>query len=92
MEAAAKLLDFSQPVDVPLLDGTVNFMYGAGTDVQRSAAEKLLLQFQEHPEAWTRVDAILEQSVNQPTKYFALQASGRVLTQRELRFLPSYDI
>lgn len=41
--------------------------------MQRTAAEKLLLEFQEHPQAWTRVDTILEVSQNQPTKYFALQ-------------------
>lgn len=29
--AAAKLLDFSQPVDVPLLDATVSAFYGAST-------------------------------------------------------------
>lgn len=29
--ATAKLLDFSQPVDVPLLDATVAAFYGAST-------------------------------------------------------------
>ena len=41
--------------------------------MQRNAAENLLKQLQEHPEAWTRVDGILEQSKNQQTKFFALQ-------------------
>ena len=31
-DAAAKLLDFSQPFDVPLLDATVNAFYGAGSN------------------------------------------------------------
>lgn len=31
------------------------------------------LLLQEHPEAWTRVDAILESSKNQQTKFFGLQ-------------------
>lgn len=43
--------------------------------MQRVAAEKLLLQFQEHPQAWVRVDSILESSQNPSTKYFALQVS-----------------
>ncbi len=29
---AAKLLDFSQPLDVALLDSTVNAFYGAGSN------------------------------------------------------------
>lgn len=35
----------------------------------------MLKKVQEHPEAWTRVDAILEGSKNQQTKFYALQAS-----------------
>lgn len=54
-------------------------MYGSGNDQQRTAAEKLLLEFQEHPQAWTRVDTILEVSQNQPTKYFALQILENVI-------------
>lgn len=43
--------------------------------VQRVAAEQALKTFQEHPDAWTRVDAILEKAKTQQTKYFALQVS-----------------
>ncbi len=42
---------------------------------QRVAAERLLLQFQEHPQAWQRVDVILTSAQSQATKYFALQVS-----------------
>lgn len=45
------------------------------TPVQRVAAEQALKAFQEHPEAWTRVDSILEKAKTQQTKYFALQVS-----------------
>ena len=41
---------------------------------QRTAAEGVLRKVQEQPEAWTRVDRILELSKNQQTKFFALQA------------------
>lgn len=43
--------------------------------LQRVAAEQALKTFQEHPDAWTRVDAILEKAKTQQTKYFALQVS-----------------
>eukprot|EP00898_Chlorokybus_atmophyticus_P003100 jgi/Chlat1/3791/Chrsp259S00289 len=70
---AEKLLNFSSAFDVPLLDATVNAFYGAGSPQERVAAEKVLRQLQEHPDAWTRVDAILEGSHSQNSKYFALQ-------------------
>lgn len=46
--------------------------------LQRDAAEKVLKAFQEHPDAWTRVDVILEKAKTQQTKYFALQVCNRV--------------
>lgn len=54
--------------------------------LQRQAAEGVLKQFQEHPEAWTRVDAILEGSKNQQTKFFGLQvrAAHPACTQQRL--------
>ncbi|PNH03912.1 Exportin-1 [Tetrabaena socialis] len=77
----AALLDFSKPIDVGLLDATVavSMQSIAGGEQQRNAAEKVLLEFQEHPQAWTRVDTILEVSQNQPTKYFALQILESVI-------------
>ncbi|KAF5832627.1 armadillo-type protein [Dunaliella salina] len=47
--------------------------------MQRVAAEKLLLQFQEHPQAWQRVDVILTTAQSQTTKYFALQILENVI-------------
>lgn len=40
---------------------------------QRTAAEAALKAFQEHPQSWTRVDAILEQAKSEQTKFYALQ-------------------
>ena len=162
----AKLLDFAQPLDVSLLDSTVNAFYGAGSNqevsanaacchtqcvfllwrwyvpqafvppccraapqeavaaegcntvdgqalqqrsqplpcaprhptppaaatrqlpaacslLQRMAAEAVLKAVQEHPEAWTRVDAILEHSKNQQTKFFGLQVRRRWRRRRQ---------
>ena len=36
-------------------------------------AEAALKAFQEHPQSWTRVDAILEQAKSEQTKFYALQ-------------------
>ena len=42
--------------------------------LQRKAAEDILRKLQAMPEAWTRVDSILEKSQSQQAKFFALQA------------------
>lgn len=39
----------------------------------------MLTTFKEHPDAWTRVDTILEFSQNQQTKYYALQILENVI-------------
>jgi hypothetical protein len=41
--------------------------------LQRDMANKILMAFQEHPQAWTRADAILEQSASPSSRFFALQ-------------------
>ena len=40
---------------------------------QRIASEGVLRELQKHPEAWTRVDRILELSQSQQAKFIALQ-------------------
>lgn len=45
--------------------------------LQRAHADKVLVAFKEHPEAWTRVDAILETASNPNTKFIALQVRPR---------------
>ena len=42
----------------------------------------MLNMLKEHPEAWTRVDTILEFSQNQQTKYFALQILEKTIKTR----------
>lgn len=41
--------------------------------MQRIASEGVLRELQKHPEAWTRVDRILELSQSQQAKFIALQ-------------------
>lgn len=85
-EQASKLLDFNQKLDITLLDNIVGCMY-AGIGEQQRVAQEVLTTLKEHPDAWTRVDAILEFSSNQQTKYYALQILEQVIKTR-WRVLP----
>lgn len=49
---------------------------------QQRVAQEILTTLKEHPEAWTRVDTILEFSSNQQTKYYALQILEQVIKTR----------
>lgn len=49
---------------------------------QRASAEKLLKAYQDHPDAWSRVDGILEKASTQQTKFFALQILESVIKFR----------
>lgn len=80
-QAAAQLLDFNQKLDINLLDSVVVSMYAGNGETQRIAQE-VLTTLKEHPDAWTRVDTILEYSTNQQTKYYALQILEQVIKTR----------
>jgi exportin-1 len=45
-------------------------------------AQEVLTTLKDHPDAWTRVDTILEYSSNQQTKYYALQILESVIKTR----------
>lgn len=60
-EQASKLLDFNQKLDITLLDNIVGCMY-TGIGEQQRVAQEVLTTLKEHPNAWTRVDTILEYS------------------------------
>ena len=49
---------------------------------QQRTAQEVLTRLKEHPDAWTRVDTILEFSSNQQTKYYALQILENVIKTR----------
>lgn len=78
---AAALLDFNQKLDIGLLDSVVVSMYAGNGETQR-VAQEVLTTLKEHPDAWTRVDTILEYSCNQQTKYYALQILEQVIKTR----------
>lgn len=78
---AFALLDFNQKLDISLLDSVVVSMYAGNGETQR-VAQEVLTTLKEHPDAWTRVDTILEFSNNQQTKYYALQILEQVIKTR----------
>lgn len=50
--------------------------------LQQKMAQQVLAQFQEHPDAWQRVPAILQQSSNAQTKYIALQILDKLIATK----------
>jgi len=76
-----KLLDFNQKLDIGLLDNVVTAMY-ASAGTEQKMAQEVLTTLKEHPDAWQKVDTILEFSTNQQTKYFALQILESVIKTR----------
>ncbi|CAK8539240.1 unnamed protein product [Lathyrus sativus] len=80
--AAEKLRDFSQPIDVPLLDATVDAFYGTGSSEQRTAADQILRELQNNPDMWLQVMHILQNTHNLNTKFFALQVLEGVIKYR----------
>eukprot|EP01133_Synstelium_polycarpum_P003998 gene3998-4628_t len=67
-----KVLDFSAPLDINLLDNIVRVMYFSTNNQERASASKVLQTFQDHPDSWTKVDGILEYSNSPETKFYAL--------------------
>lgn len=89
IENARSLLDFSGKLDINLLDAVIDCMY-CGQGAQQQIAQQILTTFKEHPEAWTRVDAILEFSKNKETKYYALQILENLIKTR-WKVLPDHQ-
>lgn len=81
LEGAEKLLDFNQKLDINLLDNVIKTMYH-GSGAQQKSAQEVLVKLQNHPDAWQRVDLILEYSTNQETKHYALQILTNVIKTR----------
>lgn len=80
------ILAFDRELDISLLDRVVETFY-AGKGTEQAQAQAVLTQFQEHPDAWSRVDAILERSGNYQTKYLALSVLDK-LVQTRWKVLP----
>lgn len=83
LEQAQSLLNFDSQTtfDVNVLDAVINTMYRGQGDAQRQASEVLNV-LRDHPDAWTKVDGILEYSKCPETKYFALQILEKTIKTR----------
>ncbi|KAJ7752019.1 CRM1 C terminal-domain-containing protein [Mycena metata] len=75
------LLDFSRDFDVSLMDKVAMAFYRS-TGQEQQLAQQVLTQFQEHPDAWTRVPDILERSTFPQAKYIGLQILEKLVTTR----------
>lgn len=76
-----EILNFEQEFNVGLLDRIVHTFYqGSGSEQQQ--AQRILTQFQEHPDAWMRVDTILEKSNVLQTKHIALSILDKLISTR----------
>ncbi|KAH8928357.1 putative CRM1-nuclear export factor, exportin [Atractiella rhizophila] len=75
------ILDFSQPLSVPLLDQVV-YAFFTGKTAERSEAQRVITSFQENPDSWQRVPQILEESNSFQTKYVALQIMEKLIGTR----------
>jgi len=74
------ILDFSQDLDVSLLDRVVTCLFSGGPEHKQ--AQQVLTQFQDHPDSWQRVDQILEKSQSMNTKFLALQVLEKFIQTR----------
>uniref|UniRef100_A0A7S2AWL8 Importin N-terminal domain-containing protein n=1 Tax=Octactis speculum TaxID=3111310 RepID=A0A7S2AWL8_9STRA len=80
-QAAACLLDFTQPFDVRLFEQVV----GIANDPRNSQlvpASHVLVQLQEHPDMWTRADQILEQATHPSARFIGLNILGDAIRTR----------
>nr|SZF06510.1 Exportin-1 [Psoroptes ovis] len=81
LESANQLLNFNGVFDIQLLEQIVECLYTTQGQSQKIAQE-ILTKFKEHPDSWTRVDAILEYAKNKETKYLALQILENLIKTR----------
>ncbi|CAN7107955.1 unnamed protein product [Brassica rapa subsp. narinosa] len=82
--AAERLRDLSKPMDVALLDATVDFFYATGSKEvsRRAAADNILRDLKANPDTWLQVTHILQNTRSTHTKYFALQVLEGVIKYR----------
>ncbi|KAI8854398.1 CRM1 C terminal-domain-containing protein [Chytridium lagenaria] len=85
------ILDFSQDLDIGLFDRVTHAFYNSKGQEQ-AMASNVLNQFQEHPEAWKRVDAILERSQSVTSKFIALTTMWKALPHQQRDGIKNYIV
>ncbi|KAF7683118.1 Exportin-1 [Astathelohania contejeani] len=81
------ILNFDAEFNTELFDELIRNAFDS-TSPRHSDAEAILVQFQEHPSAWTRVDQILSQSKEPQAQFLALQILEHVIKARWPLFTP----
>ncbi|KAN0141347.1 CRM1 C terminal domain containing protein [Lactarius tabidus] len=64
------------------MDNVVMALYSGSGGKDQQVAQQILTQFQEHPDAWTRVPDIMERSSYSQTKFIGLQILERLVNTR----------
>ena len=72
------ILDFSKDLDIAALDAVVETFYRGKGEDQRQA-QVILTKFQDHPDAWTRADKILQFARDTETKYIGLSILNNLI-------------
>jgi exportin-1 len=83
--AEQRLLDPALPDAefVTLLEGPISVLYSSTSEAERNAAQALLTQIQDAPNAWLRVDKVLDApSASVGAKFFALQILDALIRYR----------
>ncbi|CAI5009659.1 ANM_HP_G0048290.mRNA.1.CDS.1 [Saccharomyces cerevisiae] len=81
------ILDFSNDLDIALLDQVVSTFY-QGSGVQQKQAQEILTKFQDNSDAWQKADQILQFSTNPQSKFIALSILDKLIT-RKWKLLPN---
>ncbi|CAI4884705.1 CLL_collapsed_G0021700.mRNA.1.CDS.1 [Saccharomyces cerevisiae] len=81
------ILDFSNDLDIALLDQVVSTFY-QGSGVQQKQAQEILTKFQDNPDTWQKADQILQFSTNPQSKFIALSILDKLIT-RKWKLLPN---
>ncbi|TFY68891.1 hypothetical protein EVG20_g3368 [Dentipellis fragilis] len=76
------LLDFSRDFDVGLFDSVVMALYSGSGGKEQQVAQQVLTQFQDSPDAWTRVPDIMERSSYPQSKFIGLQILEKLINTR----------
>lgn len=75
------ILEFSEELDINLLDQVVDTFY-RGSGAEQKQAQQILTKFQEHPDAWQRADQILQFSKNPQAKFIGLSIMDKLITTK----------
>mmetsp|Transcript_14742 Transcript_14742/g.44368 ORF Transcript_14742/g.44368 Transcript_14742/m.44368 type:complete len:1072 (-) Transcript_14742:108-3323(-) len=80
-EAAARLVDFSQPFDTPLLEQILSVAFNP-RDPNSRVANHVVIQLQQHENMWQAVTTIIENGTTLASKVFAAQVLHQTIQSK----------